>query len=48
MKHTLKPVLLSLLAVALLSACGVKPGKVEPPEGSKSGYPHTYPAPDKD
>ena len=42
----MKPILLSLLAVALLAACGVKPSNVKPPEGAKGIYPRTYPAPE--
>ena len=44
MKRTFKTILLCMTALSLLSACGVKPGSVEPPEGGKdSGFPHQYP-----
>ena len=35
----------ALAAICLLvSACGVKPGRVDPPEGAEdSGFPHQYP-----
>lgn len=33
-----------LVACMALSACGIKPGEVEPPEGEgSSSYPRTYP-----
>ena len=40
---------LTMLAIVVfaLSACGVKPGDVEPPEGSDGrAYPATYPKTD--
>lgn len=35
----------ALLLLCLLAACGVKPGHVDPPEGTPSNYPRTYPNP---
>lgn len=42
--------LLPLLILCLaLTACGVKPGRVEPPAGEKADkFPHTYPDPQTD
>ncbi len=40
-----------LMAVnmVMLSACGVKPAHVDPPEGAEHHeFPHTYPDPDTD
>lgn len=35
---------LALLATVLMTSCGIKPNKLEPPPGSKeSGFPRTYP-----
>lgn len=38
--------LLSLCALtALLTACGIKPAEVDPPQGYKQDrFPHTYPS----
>ena len=46
MKSRLKLTLFSALAAAaLLSACGIKPGSLEPPQGKdKNTYPRVYPA----
>ncbi|MBU6235141.1 MAG: hypothetical protein KGQ41_04795 [Alphaproteobacteria bacterium] len=38
--------ILCLLLAASLTACGIKPKNVKPPEGSTTVYPRTYPAPD--
>ena len=45
MKDTiLFPVLAALL---LVSACGIKPSEVDPPQGHKADtFPHIYPNPD--
>ena len=41
-----KLTLLTLLCCAL-AGCGIKPGSVEPPEGSEgTAFPRTYPAPE--
>jgi hypothetical protein len=34
-----------LLMLLSLSACGVKPREVDPPEGTSSNFPRTYPNP---
>lgn len=39
----MKTILMCVLAISLLSACGVKPGNVKPPEGARDIYPHSYP-----
>ena len=37
------------LALAVVSGCGIKPGKLAPPPGvSKDTYPKTYPDPSTD
>ena len=37
------------LAMALLSACGIKPSRVDPPPGTgKDQFPRTYPDPSTD
>lgn len=36
---------LALLAIVTLSACGIKPNELKPPEGSKkTDFPKTYPS----
>lgn len=32
----------------LISACGIKPGSLDAPEGSQSTFPHTYPSTETD
>jgi len=44
----MKKILICLLAVSVLAACGIKPGNVKPPEGAKGIYPHVYPNPEHD
>ncbi len=44
MYNTFKICALCLAVTLVLSACGVKPGSVEPPEGKENtGFPHHYP-----
>lgn len=45
---TMKKAILCVMIAASLAACGVKPGKVKPPSGSRDIYPATYPAPTDD
>lgn len=41
--------MLSLCAILTLTACGVKPPDVDPPQGEeRDQFPRTYPAPEKD
>lgn len=45
MKATVNLFILSLLAAACLSGCGIKPGNVSAPQGEeKDSFPHNYPA----
>lgn len=45
MRKTLPRLLLSVLLLAGLAACGVKPRAVDPPDGAPNQYPRTYPNP---
>jgi len=45
-KGSLSPTLLACFVLLSLSACGVKPSSVEPPEKvQETPFPRTYPAP---
>jgi hypothetical protein len=45
----LKLFLFATLAIVALSACGVRPGVVDPPQGKEADkFPQTYPAPEND
>lgn len=44
----MKNILICILAVAMLSACGIKPKAVKSPSDSKERYPHVYPQPTAD
>lgn len=47
--HNLKPIVLLLLCALSLTACGKKPGHVDPPpDVKKDEFPYTYPDPDSD
>lgn len=41
-----KNILLCILALAALTACGIKPKSLKPPADSSTVYPRSYPAPD--
>jgi len=44
----MKKVIICLLAVTALAACGVKPSNVKPPEDATTIYPRIYPNPEHD
>ncbi len=47
--HPLAAMMLLMLLVGGLSACGKKAGHVYAPDGAEdNGYPHTYPDPNAD
>ncbi len=36
------------MSTLLISACGIKPGSLQPPKGAEQdGFPHTYPMPEE-
>jgi|GEM_PF-3027684 len=41
----MKKILICILAVSMLAACGIKPSRVTAPAGEKDVYPRQYPAP---
>lgn len=43
----MKKLIVCITFALALSACGVKPGNVKPPEGARDIYPNTYPYPDQ-
>lgn len=45
----MKNMIAIVLGCIILASCGVKPGHVDPPEGSEeTGFPRTYPDLDTD
>ena len=41
-------VVICILALTALTACGIKPSNVKPPEGATTVYPRVYPNPEHD